>query len=64
MNDHTMNHKALRRSAALRLPPQAVPINRDVSPAALAGTPGVEADLAWLPAIAAWAAPKIFKALR
>ena len=44
MNDHTMNRKALRGSAALHMPLQAVPINRDVSPAALAGTPGVEAD--------------------
>ena len=63
MNDHTMNRKALRGSAALHMPLQAVPINRDVSPAALAGTPGVEADI-WgalrkaaksgLPKVASW----------
>jgi hypothetical protein len=63
MDDHTMNHKTLRGPAALHMPMQAVPINRDVSPAALAGTPGVEATWAFLPALAAWAAPKIIRAL-
>ncbi|MGH4003116.1 MAG: hypothetical protein ACRDSO_03255 [Pseudonocardiaceae bacterium] len=40
-----MNRKALRGSAALHIPLQAAPINRTVSPGALAATPGVEADL-------------------
>ena len=63
MNGHTMNRTTLRESAALHMPMQAVPINRDVSPAALAGTSGVEANWAFLPALAAWAAPKIIRAL-
>ena len=63
MDDHTMNRKALRGSAALHIPLQAVPINRDASPAALAAIPGVEANWAFLPALAAWAAPKLIRAL-
>ncbi|MDQ4031631.1 MAG: hypothetical protein M3332_04935 [Actinomycetota bacterium] len=49
--------------AALHMPLQAVPISRDVPPGALAGTPGVEANWAFLPALAAWAAPKLIRAL-
>jgi hypothetical protein len=64
MNDHTMNRKALRGSAGLHMPPQAVPINRDVSPGALAGTPGVEADIfGALRKAIKWAAPRVLSAL-
>lgn len=45
MNDQTANAKALRRRAVLHMPLQAVPIDRDGSPGALAGIPGVEASL-------------------
>ncbi|MGH3921748.1 MAG: hypothetical protein ACRDTT_02540 [Pseudonocardiaceae bacterium] len=62
MNDHTMNRKALRGSAALHMPPQAVPINRDVSPAALTGTPGVEAD-GWFGKALRWIAPRVIRAV-
>jgi hypothetical protein len=43
MNDQTMNRRALPGLTALHLPPQAAPINRIVSRAALAGILGVEA---------------------
>lgn len=45
MNDQTMNGKALPGLAALHMPLQAAPIDRTVSRGALAGTPGVEADI-------------------
>ena len=43
MNDQTMNRKAFPELTSLHLPPQAAPIDRTESSAALAGTPGVEA---------------------
>ena len=62
MNDHTINRKARHGSTALQMPLQAAPINRDVSPATLVGTPSVEASWAFLPALAAWGGRKLLKA--
>lgn len=43
MKDQTINRRAFPELIALHLPPQAAPIDRTESPAALAGTPGIEA---------------------
>jgi hypothetical protein len=45
MNDQTMNRRAFPELTSLHLPPQAAPIDRTESSAALAGTPGVEAAI-------------------